>query len=136
MSVFYPEIECPICYCGVNDNDIKILHTNTASNVSHSVCQECYQKLRDNYVRECPLCRYPINSDLVRSHIRVIGDMQLKSFNLSEEFIEHIKETRPGLLPFKYYNNEGVELIRNLQQDYRNYRNYKNYSGVFRGTRF
>ena len=120
MSEFYPERECPICYCNVNDNDIKILHTNE-SNVSHSVCQECYQTLRDNYTKMCPLCRDPINTDLVRQHMKIIGDMQLLSFNISQEFIEHIKETRPGLLPYRYYNNEGVQLIRNLQQDYQSY---------------
>ena len=122
MSEFYPEMECPICYCNVNDTDIKILHTNTESNISHSVCQECHQKLRDNYTIMCPLCRDPINTDLVRPHMKVIGDMQLLSFRISPEFIEHIKETRPGLLPFKYYNStDGVELIRNLQQDYQSY---------------
>lgn len=123
MSEFYPEIECPICYLGINDNDIKILHTNTESNVSHSVCGECHQKLRDNYITACPICRESINEDLVRPHMKIIGDMQLLSFNISQEFIEHIKESRPGLLPYRYYNNEGVELIRNLQQDYRNYQN-------------
>ena len=121
MSELYPEMECPICYLSVNNNNIKILHTNTESNVSHNVCQECYQKLRDNYITSCPICREPINSDLVRPHMKIIGDMQLLSFNISQEFIEHIKETRPGLLPYRYYNNEGVDLIRNLREDYRNY---------------
>ena len=126
MSELYPEFECPICYCGVNDENTKILHINSESNVPHSVCQQCHQKLRDNYVRACPLCREPINGDLVRQHMKIIGDMQLLSFNISQEFIEHIKETRPGLLPYRYYNNEGVQLIRNLKEDYQNYQNNQN----------
>ena len=121
MSEFFPEVECPICYCDVNDDDIKILHTNE-SNLSHSVCQDCHQTLREQYILKCPLCREPINSDLEYHHEKIISDIQLRSFNLSEEFIAHIKETRPGLLPFKYYNStDGVNLIRNLKQDYQSY---------------
>lgn len=124
MSEFYPEHECPICFLSVSD--IKILHTNSESNISHSVCNDCYQKLRDNYIQSCPICRFPVNQDLIKKHLKIIGDMQLLSFNISQEFIDHIKETRPGLLPYKYYNNEGVQLIQNLKQDYNNYKNIMN----------
>ena len=123
MTLFDPESECPICYLNVNDTNIKILHTNTKNNISHCVCQECHQKLRNNYIKACPICRDPINGDLRRPNVKVIGDIQLLSFDISQEFIEHIKETRPGLLPYIYYDNQGVNFIRNLKEDYRNYQN-------------
>lgn len=120
MSEFFPEVECPICYNDVEQNAIQTLHTNE-TNVSHNVCNTCYQILREQYILKCPLCRDPINSDLEYHHEKIISDIQLKSFNLSEEFIAHVKETRPNLLPFKYYNNEGVTLIKNLRNEYQSF---------------
>jgi endogenous inhibitor of DNA gyrase (YacG/DUF329 family) len=121
MSEMNPQIECPICYEDVESSNFETLHICHSNELTHNVCNNCYLKLRETYVRDCPICRDPINQDLEYKHEKIISDIQLLSFNFSPDFIAHIRQTQPVLLPFRYYHSEGMELIRNLQVQYQNF---------------
>ena len=112
-------MDCPICLTNyqLNNDDIVFLHD------SHCVCKTCNENLRTHRIFECPLCREPINEDL-RQQInvlvqqrRVISDAQLRSFNISQEFINLLHaEDR---IPFYYTGRfEGVDFLHQIQSEF------------------
>ena len=112
-------MNCPICLVQIEDQDSLIsLHDNT-----HHVCQDCDTKLKAHFVFACPLCRHPINENLQTQSInnnhfqRSISDMQLLSFNISQEFINllHIQNR----IPYYYMGRfEGVDFICQVKDEY------------------
>lgn len=111
--------QCPVCLDEKNtsDNQLIILHDN------HRVCSQCNDNLRSHHIFECPLCRHPINDD-IRNQIhmmniqqRIISDFQLRSFNISQEFIDILHEQ--NRIPFYYTGRfEGVDFVRQVQEEF------------------
>ena len=107
-------MECPICLTQTQTQLIP-LHDSL-----HAVCESCKEHLRSHFILACPLCRHPINSDLVENlppQRKVISDVQLLAFNISQDFIDNLhSELR---IPFYYTGRfEGVDFIRNIQTEY------------------
>ena len=111
--------QCPICLDEKNnsDNQIVVLHDY------HRVCSQCNEKLRSHNIIECPLCRHPINDDIrnqintMNIHQRIISDFQLRSFNISQEFIDLLHEQ--NRIPFYYTGRfEGVDFVRQVQEEF------------------
>ena len=110
-------MECPICLTHIQTPLIP-LHDSV-----HSVCETCKEHLREHFILACPICRHPINNDLIgapRPHIKVISDAQLLSFNISQEFINNLHLDQR--IPFFYTTRfEGVDFIRTIQTEYENW---------------
>ena len=109
--------DCPICLNKYPESEKRILHD------SHTTCQTCYEELRNHFVMSCPLCRTSINEDLTPQiqnnniHLRIISDIQLRCFNISQEYIDilHLEQR----IPFYYMGRfEGVDFIRQVQADF------------------
>lgn len=103
---------CPICLEDVHDALLTKLHD------THEICIPCSDKLRQHRHTECPVCREPINQDLLETtpiHTRVISDIQIKSFNIPQSFINTISNR----LPFYYTGRfEGASFMIDLKQEY------------------
>lgn len=111
--------QCPICLDdkSVNKDTIVILHDH------HKVCNTCNQNLRSHNIIECPLCRHPINDDIrhqiqfINTHQRIVSDLQLRGFGISQEFINILHEQ--NRIPFYYTGRfEGVDFVRQVQEEY------------------
>lgn len=104
-------MECSICMNTYSHECFKRLHD------LHTVCTECHRKLRDIRVTSCPFCRAPINADLPQPRQqRAISDIQLRSFGISQPFIDTIRDR----LPFIYSGRfESVDFIITISEEHR-----------------
>ena len=51
---------CPVCLEDIHEALFTKLHN------THDICMPCYDKLRQHEHTACPVCREPINQDLVK----------------------------------------------------------------------
>ena len=111
--------QCPICLDekDIIQNLIVVLHDY------HKVFSQCNKSLRSHNIIECPLCRHPINDDIrnqihtMNTHQRIVSDFQLRSFGISQEFINllHVQNR----IPFYYTGRfEGTDFVRQVQEEY------------------
>jgi hypothetical protein len=107
-------MECPICLTQ-SQTPLIPLHDSL-----HLVCETCKDNLRAHFILACPICRHPINNDLVNNlppQRKVISDIQLRAFNISQEFIDNLHTDLR--IPFFYTSRfEGVDFIRTIQTEY------------------
>ena len=107
-------MECPIC---LNQSSTPLIPLHDSI---HLICQSCKENLRSHFILTCPLCRHPINSDLIDNippQRKVISYVQLRAFNISQEFIDNLHTDLR--IPFFYTGRfEGVDFIRNIQTEY------------------
>lgn len=103
---------CPICLEAVHDALSSTLHN------THNICINCYDKLRKFRHTACPVCREPINQDLLETmpiFTRVISDAQILSFNIPQNFINSIRHR----LPYYYTGRfEGASFMLELKEEY------------------
>ena len=81
---------CPICLDKTNLD--KKLH-----NSNHYVCEICYNKLREEKITKCPICRETINEDLVQkknTHTVILPDRSRIVYTIiNDEIVEELNYT-------------------------------------------
>ena len=114
---------CPICLEIIDESSPHNNITKINLHDLHSVCSNCYENLRKHNILSCPICRHNINDDLrdqiriMTTHQRIISDSQLKSFGISDSFINILHEQ--NRIPFYYTGRfEGADFIIQVQEEY------------------
>ena len=118
------EFSCPVCLESFQKSSPQNINNNKVLlHDSHFVCCNCFENLRKHNILSCPLCRQNINDDLreqiriMTTHQRIISNVQLKHFGISDNFINLLHEQ--NRIPFYYTGRfEGVDFLRQIQEEF------------------